>query len=211
MEGTVGRKEKIAGQLHGECRSALHAPAGLDIAIRRAYDPPHIHPGMPEEILVLGRDQRVAQYLGIVVVGSHHPPLQCERSDDASVVVVEFGNRTGSIVFEIIDLRQVSGIHQQQSGRRTQERGGQHEQSQHHASHEFPPRGLDRRLLLVGQIHGMPSGYQPTRFCRLSRGNGQRRKMAFSLCLCAELPSRPAGLQKQNARHKDARFQTLDN
>src|SRR5437868_13984541 len=37
MEGTVGRKEKITGQLHGECRSALHAPAGLDIAIRRAY------------------------------------------------------------------------------------------------------------------------------------------------------------------------------
>ena len=83
MEGAIGRKKKIARQLHGQGGRALHSAARIDITIGRAYDPPEIDSRVAVEIFVFDGDQRVAQYRREIVVARDHAALQGKRSDDA--------------------------------------------------------------------------------------------------------------------------------
>ncbi len=78
MKGPVGRKKKIARQLHGQGGSALHSAAGLDVAVGRPRDAPDVDAPVPVEVLVFDRNQRLAQDFGIVVIAGDHPALQRE-------------------------------------------------------------------------------------------------------------------------------------
>ena len=61
LPAAVGREEKIAGELHGQRRCALHLATGGDVAIGRAHDAPEIDAGVAVEIFVFDGDQSVAQ------------------------------------------------------------------------------------------------------------------------------------------------------
>ena len=82
------------------------------------------------EIFVFDGDQCVAQYGREIVVADDYAALQRERADDASMIVVEFGDGAGAVGFEGVDLGQVGGIDQQQTGGRSDEHGNQHEQAE---------------------------------------------------------------------------------
>ena len=58
------------------------------------------------------------------------------------LVVVEFGNGAGTVVFEIVDLRKVGGVHQQQPGScsyqgRRQDQHAEHDAADNLLSHDF--------------------------------------------------------------------------
>ena len=111
---------------------------------------------MPEcaiEILVFDGDQRVAQHRREIVIARDHAPLQRERADDASVIVVEFGDRTGPVGFQSVDLRQVGRIDEQQSSGGSHQHGNQHQQTEQHAAHKPAPADFHRWQIFVERLH----------------------------------------------------------
>ena len=148
MKGAVRRKKKIARQLHGQGRGALHPAAGLDVAVSRPGDAPDIDAPVPVEVLVFDRNQSLAQDLRIVVITGHHPALQRERPDGASLIVVEFGDGTGAVMFELINLWQIGGVDEQQSGGRSHQSGDQHQQADDEAAHHLVLGGRGLRRVL---------------------------------------------------------------
>ncbi len=144
IKRAVGREKQIAGELHGERGGSLHFPAGFDIAIRRACDAPEVDARVPVEILVFDRDQRIAQNFGIVVIGGDDAALQREGADDSPLSVIEFGDGTGTVTFELLDLGQVGRVDQQQPGGRAHRGGEQDEQSEQDESHQLPSANFYR-------------------------------------------------------------------
>ena len=128
-------------------------PPGFNVAIRGADDAPEINSGVTVEIFVFDRDQRVAQHGRKIVVAGDHAALQRERSDHAVVIVVEFGDGTGAVGFERVDLRQVGRVDEQQSGRRADQDGDQHEQTEQHAADEPASADFHRRKIFVERFH----------------------------------------------------------
>ncbi len=111
------------------------------------------------EIFVFDRDQRVAQYGREIVVADDHAPLQGEGADHAPVIVVEFGNRTGSVGFEGIDLGQVGGVDEQKTGGRSHQHGNQHEQTEQDAPDQPASADFYGWKMFVERLHpGMRSG-----------------------------------------------------
>src|SRR5581483_1333537 len=100
MERAIRGEEQIARQLHGECRCALHPPAGLNIAVRGADYPPDVNAGMRVEIFVFDRNQGIAQKLRVVSIGRDHPALKGKCSNRPILVVVKLRSGAGTIVFE---------------------------------------------------------------------------------------------------------------
>ena len=98
-EIAVGRKKQVARELHGQRRSALGPAVEQDIAPGRAEHPPDIHAPVLLEFLVLGRDQRIAQHLGEVVVGVNDAALQRKLADHAVLVVIELRDGAGPELF----------------------------------------------------------------------------------------------------------------
>jgi len=88
MKRAVGRKKKIARELHGEGRSALYSTARFDVPIGRAGDPPDVDAPVAVELFVFDREQRVTEHRRKIVVGRDDPALQGKGADDASLLVV---------------------------------------------------------------------------------------------------------------------------
>ncbi len=139
--------------MHGERGGSLHFAAGFDVAIGRAHDAPEVDARVGVEILVFDGDERVAQDLRIVVVGGDDAALQGEGADHAALRVVEFGNRTGAIAFQFIDLGQVGGIHENEPRRRAHRGREQNQQSVEDDANQFPSGGFCRRRVLIGKCH----------------------------------------------------------
>src|SRR4030088_3133417 len=80
MEGTVGREEEVARQLHSQGGGTLNLAARLDVPIGGAHDAPEIDARVAIEIFVFNRDDRVAQDRRKIVVPGNHTALQGERA-----------------------------------------------------------------------------------------------------------------------------------
>jgi hypothetical protein len=102
--------------LHGEGRGALHLAAGFDITIRRTGDAKEINPSMAVEIFVFDGDEGVAKQGWEVVVSGDDAALQRERADYASTIVINFGDGTRTVRFQRVNLRQVGGVDEEQTG-----------------------------------------------------------------------------------------------
>ena len=77
------------------------------------------------------------------------------------LVIVEFGNRTRAIVLELVDLRQIGRINQQESRSGADQGRNQHEKSQQHTADNLAPGNFNRWKLLINRTHWrMCSGYQ---------------------------------------------------
>src|ERR1700685_88052 len=110
MKGSIGRKKEVARKLHSESRCALDSASGFNVPVRRAGDPPDIDAPVTIEILVLNRNQGVAQHLWKIAVRRHHSPLKRERTDDAAPAVIKLGNRTWTVMFQLFHLGKIGGI-----------------------------------------------------------------------------------------------------
>src|ERR1035438_87046 len=99
--------------------------------VGRAEYAPDIHAPVPLEILVLGRDDGVAQHGGKVVVLVDDPALQRKLADHAVLVVVQLGDGAGPVFFQLCDLGKIGGIHQQHSGNRSPGGDGQNQKKEY--------------------------------------------------------------------------------
>jgi len=68
------------------------------------------------EALVFNGNNRLAQDGGKAVVADDLAALEGKRADDAALLVVELGGGGRTVVFEVVDLRQIEGIDQGQAG-----------------------------------------------------------------------------------------------
>ena len=139
MKRAVGRKKQIARQLHGQGRCALHLPAGLNVAVRRADDAPEIDSGMPVEVFVFNGNQRIPQDRSEIIVARDYSSLQGERSNHAPVIVIQLSDRTGTVRFQCLDLRQICGVDQQKPGGRSHQCRNQHQQAEQHRPTNLRP------------------------------------------------------------------------
>jgi hypothetical protein len=153
MKRAVGRKKKIARQLHGQSGRALHLAARFNVAIGRAHDAPEVDAGMPGDIFVFDRDQGFAQDGRKIVVTHNHAALQRERTDDPFVIVIKLGDGTGPVGLKGFDLWQVSGIDEQQSGAGACQHGDKHEQTEQHAAYDFAAADFDLWQIFVEGLH----------------------------------------------------------
>ena len=108
---------------------------------------------MAVEIFVLDGNQSVAQNRRKVVVAGDHAALQSEGANDASVIVVEFSDRAGTVGLERVDLRKVGGVDEEKAGGRSHQRGNQDEQAEEYAAYELTPRDFDGRKMFVERLH----------------------------------------------------------
>ena len=119
---------------------------------------------MAFKVLVFGRDQRIAQHLGKVVVGVDDAPLQRELPDDAVLVIVELRDGGGAVLLEFGDLRKIGGVNQQQARSRAQSRGHHDQQREEGIADKLAPGvrrfrrgfGADGRIFYIA-LHGRGS------------------------------------------------------
>src|SRR5207249_11503799 len=105
-------KDYISRQLHRQNTSALHRAARYYFAISSSGNTPNFYPPMPIQVFIFNRNQSIAQHRWIVVVGSHNPPLQGERPDDAPLIIVTLGRGPWPEVLELMNFREISVVHE---------------------------------------------------------------------------------------------------
>jgi hypothetical protein len=66
-------------------------------------------------VLVLDRRHRVVQNFGTLLVRHQNAPLQRETADQLPVVGIHFGHNVRPVCFERANLRQIAGVHEEQS------------------------------------------------------------------------------------------------
>jgi hypothetical protein len=81
-----------------------------------AEDAEEVDPAMRFEILVLNGDDGLAQHWGKVVEVDDHAALQREGTDDVALLVVEVGHGGWPVAFEVVHLREIGGVDQEQTG-----------------------------------------------------------------------------------------------
>src|SRR5579872_913207 len=149
----IGREKKIARELHSERGRALDLAARLDVAIGGSDDAPEIDAGVTIEILVFNGDQGVAQNGRKIVVGDNNAALQGDGADHPAVIVVEFGDRTGTVGFERIDLRKVGSVNEEHSSGGSDERRDKHEQAKEKAAYDAASADFNRWKIFVKRLH----------------------------------------------------------
>src|SRR5581483_2904546 len=113
--GPVRREKEIARQLHGQSGSALRSSMAADVVPGRAGHAKYVDAPVRLEVFVFDRDHRLAQDRREVVIAYDDAALQSERTDQATLAVIEVSSRRGAIAFEIVDLRQIRRIDQRES------------------------------------------------------------------------------------------------
>ena len=157
LPAPVGREEKIAGQLHGQRRGALHLASGADVAEGGADDAEKVDARVGVEILVFNRDERVAEHRRKVVVAGDYAALQGERSDDAALIVVKLSDGTGTVRLERVDLRKVGGVDEQQTGGGSDEDGNEDEEAEQDAADQLAAADFHFRKVIVEGFHAPQS------------------------------------------------------
>ena len=126
-DGAVGGEKEIARQLHGERGSALRAAVRADVVPGGAGDAEDIDAPVRLEVLVFNGDDGLAQDGRKAVVADHLAALQREGADDAALAVVEIGGGGGAVMLKFLNLRQIDGVDEGETGQRAGN-GGQHQQ-----------------------------------------------------------------------------------
>ena len=70
------------------------------------------------EVLILDGSHRVVKHPGALFVGHQDAPLQRKAADHLAVVGIDFRDHVGAISFERTNLRQITGVHEEQSASR---------------------------------------------------------------------------------------------
>jgi hypothetical protein len=123
------------------------------------------------EAFVFNGDDGLAEDGGEVVEVDDHAALQGKRADDAALLVVEVGGGRRAVALQVIDLGQVGGVDQGESGERT----GNNSQREQRGQGEFADQLFRsmrwRRLKQRPAVPGKETG-----FSRLCGGGSQAIK-----------------------------------
>ena len=119
-EGAVAREKQVARQLHGEGGGALGAAARGQVVIRRAGDAEYVDAPVALEVLVLDGEDGLAQHGREGGVGHDGAAFECKGAEGTAVHVVEIRGGEGTVVLEVLDLRQIDGVDKQEPGSRSQ-------------------------------------------------------------------------------------------
>ena len=164
---------------------------GAEVGEGRAGDAPGVDPDVLPEVLVLHRDDGVAQDGGDVPELDHHPLLDRELAEHAAVGGEDLRDDVGLEVLERRDLGQVALEGEEDADERPAEDGGREERGHHDAaqgqgaggrqglvaaSPRRPARGAPSGTIMTGR----PPGRQPGRAAAGAllagcRGGGRRR------------------------------------
>jgi len=82
-------------------------------------DSKHVDAPVGIEVLVLNGDDSLSQDRSEVVIVDNDSALERKRADDAALDVVQVGHRRRPVAFEVVNLREVDGEDEQQSGQRS--------------------------------------------------------------------------------------------
>jgi hypothetical protein len=91
------------------------------------HDARHTEAEVLVEAAILGRDDRLPERRGDLVVAHHDAPFGRKLADDAAVAGEEARDRVGAVVVERADLREVVAEREQHSAQRAEQRGEQEE------------------------------------------------------------------------------------
>ena len=141
-------REKRAGELHGErARAFGTAVRARQVAPGGAEHAREVHAPVLLEMLVFGGEDGVLQNRRNLVVGQKNAALQGERADQLAVVGVEFGDDVRLVVFEGVDLRQIAGIDEEESGYSAHGNRGNQQEDEGQPASEFTATQMqsDRR------------------------------------------------------------------
>ena len=109
---------------------------------------------MVVEVLVFGRDDRVAQVRRDVVVGNDEPPLGRELAERLAVRRVDARDRARRVVVEPGDERQVAGIREHHAAQDAQQRDGDEQRREPGVAGEANDVGLGGFAIEVPIVTG---------------------------------------------------------
>ncbi len=113
-------QKKISGQLHGDGAGAFGAPAFQQIAVGRARDTRKIDAPVIFEVLVFDGGDRAEENFRALLVSHQYAPLQSKTGHHLAVVSVNLGDYVRAIGFQRTNLRQITGVDEEQTARRAQ-------------------------------------------------------------------------------------------
>jgi len=87
--GLVEIQEHVAGGLHGDGARPLRLVAGDEIDQHRAHHAEVVDAVVLEEALVLGRDERVLDEIGNLIVGDRNAPLLTDLRDERAAARID--------------------------------------------------------------------------------------------------------------------------
>ena len=122
MAKPISVGKQVARELLGQRAAARRLSGGDEIAHQRKHHARDAQPGVIEEVAVFGRDDRVAQVLGNLLVGDDDAPLDGEVAGDGPVAVEHARDGVGRVVVQRRDERQIVGVGEHDAAQRAEER-----------------------------------------------------------------------------------------
>jgi hypothetical protein len=135
--GAFGGEEEVAGELHGQGRSALGAAMGDDVVPEGSGDAEDVDAPVRFEVLVFDGDDGLAKDGVEIVVVDDDAALQSKGAEGAAFLVVEFGGGGWAIALKVIDLRQIHRVDEGQAGEGPGERSESEQDGKGDASGQF--------------------------------------------------------------------------
>ena len=146
LVGLLRGQEQQPGELHRERGEALPAAAGAKVRERGARDAPRVDAEVLPEVLVLDRDDGVAQHGRDVAERHHHPLLDRELADQAAVARQHLRDDVRLEVLERGHLRQVALEGEEDAEQGAPDHGGHEERGHDDAAQcQDARRGRGRR------------------------------------------------------------------
>src|SRR5579875_122054 len=118
LEGFLWRQKKPATQLLGQCAGALGLAPFKDVHNRRTNNAQDINAEVALKMAVFNRDNGFAKDGRNLIVSHHHPSLQRKAADHGTVAGIKLRRNVGPKIKKLTDLRQVGGIHKDQTRER---------------------------------------------------------------------------------------------
>src|ERR1700722_3611912 len=144
--GALGGEKEVARQLHGQRGRALDAAVAAQIVKHRAGDAQDIDAPVRLEALVFNGNDSLAEDGREVIETDDNAALECERTDNVVVAIVDIGCGGGPIALKILDLGQIDGIDERCPGERSRNDGEQEEEAKRNVAGQFVPSQSRNRL-----------------------------------------------------------------
>src|SRR5579883_2726271 len=109
---------KSLTQLLGQCAGALGLAPFKDVHNRRTNNAQDINAEVALKMAVFNRDNGFAKDGRNLIVSHHHPSLQRKAADHGAVAGIKLRRNVGPKIKKLTDLRQVGGIHKDQTRER---------------------------------------------------------------------------------------------
>jgi len=104
--------------LHGDGAGALGFTVFQDVSVGGAGYAGEVHAPVIFEVLVFDGGDRAEENFRALLVGHQYAPLQRKTGHHLTVVSVNFGDHVRAIGFQRTNLRQITGVDEEQTASR---------------------------------------------------------------------------------------------